>query len=89
MRGMNPHWRGDAKELFCLAPDGHVMAVPVSTIRSAFEPGAPAVLFKGPASPFGWDVTADGKRFLFAVPAGESAPPPFTVILNWMSLLKK
>jgi Tol biopolymer transport system component len=87
--GMDAHWRGDGKELFYLAPDGNVMAVPVSTSGSAFQPGAPAVLFKGPANPFGWDVTADGKRFLFAVPVGESAQAPFTVILNWMSLLKK
>ena len=36
-----------------------------------------------------WDVSADGGRFLLPVPAEENATAPFTVILNWTSLLKK
>ena len=47
-------------------------------------------LFKAPPdTAAGWDVTADGKRFLFPVPAGDTAQAPFTIVLNWMSLLKK
>jgi len=36
----------------------------------------------------GWDVSPDGKRFLFPIPlaAGESTPP-LRVVLNWTSLL--
>ena len=86
--GTDPRWRGDGKELFYLAPDGNVMAVPVATSGAGFQPGTPAVLFKGPPSPPGWDVSADGKRFLFPVPAGDTVLAPITVILNWMSLLK-
>jgi hypothetical protein len=59
--------------LFYLALDGSVMAVPVSTSTDGFRPGTPAVLFKGPPNPDGWDVSADGKKFLFPVAAGESA----------------
>jgi hypothetical protein len=75
--------------LFYLAPDGNVMAVPVSTSVDGFQPGTPAALFKGPPNADGWDVSADGKRFLFPVPAGESAQAPFTIVQNWISLLKK
>ena len=31
----------------------------------------------------------DGKRFLFAVPVEQTAPQPFTVVLNWQAELKK
>jgi hypothetical protein len=33
--------------------------------------------------------TADGKRFLFPVPADRTAQTPFTVVLNWQAGLKK
>ena len=36
-----------------------------------------------------WDVTADGRRFLVAVPLEQSAQAPFTVVLNWQEGLKK
>ena len=38
-----------------------------------------------------WDVTADGKRFLAAVPlqAQQNANTPITVVLNWEAGLKK
>ena len=87
--GTSPHWREDGRELFYLAADGSVIAAPVSTTGAAFQPGMPVALFKGPPNPSGWDISADGKRFLFPVPAGNAAQAPFTVVLNWMSLLKK
>jgi hypothetical protein len=64
------------------------MAVPVSTSGAFFEVGTPAVLFKGPPN-HPWDVSADGRRFLFPVQSGDTAQAPFTLVLNWMSLLKK
>jgi len=30
-----------------------------------------------------WDVTADGRRFLFLVPESDNTLVPFTVLLNW------
>jgi hypothetical protein len=36
-----------------------------------------------------WGVAADGSRFLFALPTGSSAPPPFTVVLNWQEALRR
>ena len=65
------------------------MAVPVSTSVDGFQPGTPAALFKGPPNADRLDVSADGKRLLFPVPAGGSAQAPFTIVQNWISLLKK
>ncbi len=88
--GTQPRWRGDGKELYYLAPDGLLMAVDISE-SLMFHAGAPKPLFRvpshvGSSSDNNWDVTRDGKRFLFAA---ESTQGPFTVVLNWPSLLKK
>ncbi len=87
-----PRWRSDGKELFYLTPDGGIMAVEVTT-DPTFKVGQAELLFRVPrgflgASSVGApgamaDVTADGKRFLFAMPVAESAPEEFTVVLNW------
>ena len=87
--GTLPRWRGDGKELYYLAANRNLMAIPVAAGGSAFQPGTPTALFQAPPNPAGWDVTADGGRFLFTVPTGETAQTPFTVVQNWMSLLKK
>ncbi len=89
--GANPHWSGDGKELFYLAPDGFLMSVEVTAVGGAFHTGAPHQLFKKPAGY--WEVAADGKRFLIAVPpAAGAAPPasfPYHVVENWTELLKR
>jgi len=91
--GVNPHWRGDSKELYFLGSDGKLMAVEVSG-NPTFRAEAPRVLFQAPPQlviPLfsSWDVTQDGKRFLFPAPAAPSVQAPITVVLNWPSLLKK
>lgn len=85
-----PRWRKrDGKELFYLRADGKLMAAEVTVAGSAFQPGTPKALFK--AVPVqGWDVNADGTRFLFLIArSGETASELFTVVLNWTALLKK
>ena len=77
-----PRWRGDGKELFYLASDGGIMAVEVTT-DPTFKSGPPEPLFRLSrvflsSSSVGTpgtlaDVTADGKRFLIAMPVAESA----------------
>jgi len=82
-------WRGDGKEIFYRVPGGDLMSVEVST-TPVFQAGAPVSLFKPPApSNLNWDVTADGRRFLFAVPVGQNSAAPYTVCLNWQSALKR
>jgi hypothetical protein len=36
-----------------------------------------------------WDLSPDGKRFLFAAPPNTGRVIPFTVIVNWAASLKK
>ena len=90
--GDGPVWRADGKEIIFQAPPNGTkkMAVDVKTNGSTFEAGVPQLLFQPPID-YGWDVTADGKKFLLSVvPAGQqSAATPITVILNWQAELKK
>lgn len=84
--GHSPRWRSDGRELYYLTPDGTLMSVEGGG-GPDFNPGAPNPLFKTPRGFVAWDADADGKRFLFAVP--EQPQAPFTVVLNWMELLKR
>jgi eukaryotic-like serine/threonine-protein kinase len=86
--GSEPHWRRDGRELFYIRPDGEVMVLEVSVGGAAFQSGIPKPLFKATFSP-AWDVSADGTKFLFPIGGGETTEYPFTMILNWMALLKK
>lgn len=85
--GYLPRWRRDGKELFYLAADNHLMAVPV-TSGASFTSGTALSLF--PIEPTGvirpYDVSADGQRFIVstAIP-GETALP--TVIIDWTAAL--
>jgi Tol biopolymer transport system component len=90
--GVQPRWRNDGRELFYIAEDGKLMAVPVKT-GATFEFGSPSVLFEPPVpqSPGseGYEVSPDGVRFLFrTVPAGEKAAP-ITIVTNWLASLKQ
>ena len=67
------NWRGDGKEMYFLTPNWEVMAVDVTT-TPAFQAGTPKLLFKLPGplvgNPPQWkNVSADGRRFLFAMSA--------------------
>ena len=92
--GTAPAWRADGKELYFLAPDGSLMAVPVKT-SAAFEAGTPVRLFQVPGwrefistHPFPYSVTGNGQKFLLSLPVAESGPPPVNVVLNWPTALR-
>ncbi len=88
--GTTPRWRGDGKELYYLAPDRKLMAVPIQT-GGALEAGIPTPLFetRGDIGASGYDVTRDGQRFLVITPVREDAALPIAVVLNWTSVLEK
>jgi eukaryotic-like serine/threonine-protein kinase len=90
--GAQPHWRGDGKELYYMAPDRTLMAVEVNT-ASTFETSAPKPLFATQVSSYNapnrYVVAADGQRFLVNSPAGEVNQTPITVVLNWIGTLKR
>jgi Tol biopolymer transport system component len=86
--GTRSSWRADGKELYYATPEGKMMSVAMTT-SPVFRAGIPQFLFQMPANAPSWDASADGKRFLVAVPVNESSIAPFNVVLNWRSLMKK
>jgi Tol biopolymer transport system component len=90
--GGQPKWRGDGRELFYLALDGTMMAVPIQA-GAVLVPGSPTSLFQTGISPSpGLDqyaVTADGQRFLVITPLPGEAASPITVIQNWPAALNR
>ena len=44
--GIWVRWRPDGKELYYIAPDNKLMAVPITTQGATLEPGTPAALFQ-------------------------------------------
>jgi Tol biopolymer transport system component len=97
--GSQPMWRTDGKEIFFVAPDGMMMAVPVESGDDFFRPGAPKPLFQtrlefNPAlvaSRFvrQYDVMPDGQRFLLSQHVSDASDSPITVVVNWPKLLQK
>ena len=87
--GHAPRWRRNGKELFYLASDNTVMAVPVSMRSSKFEFEPARPLFR--ANPgfysVSYDVSPDGNRFVVNT-APEERTAPITVVENWLSDMK-
>ena len=83
-------------ELFYIAEDRTLMAVPVKVAESAAEPfqvGSPKRLFPMPFVDtfiigLSYEVSRDGERFLMPASLGGAAAPPLTVVLNWQTQLK-
>jgi Tol biopolymer transport system component len=88
--GSLPRWRRDGKELFYLAADGKLMAVPVASEGPTFRKDVPQPLFQtGLHSLYprlrSYGVSHDGSRFLITVPEDPSATPSIVVVSNWSS----
>jgi Tol biopolymer transport system component len=89
--GTQPRWRVDGKELFFIAADGKMMAIPVKAAPGAkpsLEAGVPLALFDAHAANDGvldyeYDVTADGTRFLINTTGGTAATPALTVVTHY------
>ena len=87
---MAPRWRADGTELYFLAPDATLMAVPVTAAGASFEAGTPVALFPTRIVDGGtvtiqrpqYAVARDG-RFLINQPVADAAAAPITLILNW------
>jgi hypothetical protein len=95
--GTRPAWNKNGRELFYLGPDGAMMSVPVR-MTPTFTPDNPTKLFESQQfgsgqTGRGYDVSADGQRFLMikeGSDAGAKPPPPvLTVVVNWLEELKQ
>jgi len=88
--GTDAAWSKNGGELFYLAADRNLIAVPYRATLTTFEPGASQVLFPVPGNLVhrSFAVTGDGRRFLIGKPVDESISEPITVVLNWLDELK-
>ncbi|HEU5238234.1 MAG TPA: hypothetical protein VFU37_13950, partial [Pyrinomonadaceae bacterium] len=91
--GNNPHWRNDGKELFYYSSDGKLMSVPIKSGES-LEAGIPVSLFEyrsgnslGALASFA--VTRDGQRFLINAVVDNETAAPLTLVVNWITELKR
>jgi eukaryotic-like serine/threonine-protein kinase len=87
--GDKPRWSRDGKELFYIATDGKMMAVPIKG-GLAFEPGVPIPLFDTRATGFmPYDVAPDGRFLINTMPADATSRSSITVVVNWFASLDK
>ena len=87
-------WRRDGKELFYLAFDGRVFAVPAKLAeKPEFGPAKPLFTISTEAraaihSFMGFDVSRDGQRFLIPVVSSQEGPA-LVVMQNWEAALRQ
>jgi hypothetical protein len=92
--GAEAAWRKDGKELFYLAPDGTLMSVAV-TLDGGVTADRPQPLFRtrraGESFRDGqsYAPVRAGDRFLVSTAVGEPPATEITVVLNWLSGLKR
>jgi dipeptidyl aminopeptidase/acylaminoacyl peptidase len=96
--GAGPAWTRGGKEIVFSASQGRVMAAAVHTdSNDAFIVSKPEPLFTfgrdmGRGVTRGFDVTADGQRFVFVVPnrtAGSEQAVELTLIQHWVDELTR
>jgi Tol biopolymer transport system component len=86
--GSQPRWRRDMTEVFYIAPDKKLMAVPLTMRGGMLEPGTPVPLFQTRiVQPrlilFQYDVSPDGQRFLINSLPREDTAAPLSLLVNW------
>ena len=88
-----PVWRRDGRELFYIAADGTLNAVPMRLGRE-LDASAPRALFKTNVAEL-WNVirnyavARDGQGFLINTRSAEASSPPVTVTLNWPATVQR
>jgi Tol biopolymer transport system component len=90
--GSRPVWARSGTELFYLGADGTVMSVSYNVAANAFVPSTPRAVVRLPQAPGahrGFDVSADGRRFLTIGGQTSTERAEINVVLNWLEELKK
>ena len=92
--GRGPRWRSDGKELFYVAVDGHLVAVPLDANAPSLQPGAPQNLFQTGLTALGgggglFGVSPDGQRFLLRLADERDRPASIIVVANWPAALDR
>jgi len=94
--GAQPRWQRQGRELYYLSPDQVLMAAPVRSgpaltidrAKPLFRTRLDFAATQGPYFMAGYDVSADGERFLLNAPPAQPVEP-ITVVLHWTSALSK
>jgi serine/threonine protein kinase len=88
--GAQVRWNPNGKELFYVAPDDRLMAVPIhfASNGKTVEVGTPLGLFAtdmggGNTNRQQYMVALDGQSFVMNSVLGETSTSPITIILNW------
>ena len=90
--GAQVRWSPNGRELFYVATDNRLMAVPVGfgAGDAPVEPGTPVALFRtilssaaGPVYRHQYMVSPDGQSFVMQSAVGEANATPITIIQNW------
>jgi serine/threonine protein kinase/Tol biopolymer transport system component len=83
--GYAPRWRADGKEIYYVALDGKMMAVPVTFTGSTRTVGTPVPLFSTHIVPqtftYQWAIAADGRFLVHNRQLADASP--ITMLLNW------
>jgi len=81
--GRRPLWRSDGKELFYL--EGETLMAASVTTTPNFSAGQAKRLFESSelGRDNGFDVSADGQRFVVVETVKEPDPPTIRVVQNW------
>jgi serine/threonine protein kinase len=84
--GNSARWRADGKELYYVALDKKLIAVPVVVREAAFAAGKPEALFQTHIATSvnkpQYDVASDG-RFLINTILSDASTEPIHLLLNW------
>jgi serine/threonine protein kinase/Tol biopolymer transport system component len=88
--GVQPRWRRDGNELFYIAADSRMMAVPIQLPSNgdALEAGMPMPLFTAKLTypsnqQFGYAVDPAGQRFLMWIVDDQTSTTPITIVQHW------
>ena len=90
--GTQAEWSKSGSELFYLAANRDLMAVPYRVSGTTFEPGLAKALFAipGNATRRAYAPARDSRRFLVPKSAEENvAAEPVTVVLNWQATFRR
>jgi len=88
--GIRPIWGVNSKELYYVNTGAQLMVADIDTSKGFQVVGGPRRLLAAAPETLtsGWDLSPDGKRFLFVAQPGSGRVIPFTVVLNWSAALK-
>ena len=85
--GVGPAWRHDGKEIFYVDASNRIVSVEVTTRGDSLELGQPQIMRQLPLNSGNvFHVSADGQRFLMAIPPQQTATG-MNLVVNWQAEL--